>query len=100
MTSLHTISRSWHNATWLYEQLAFAAEGDAILLLQDGVLAIQSPISLGSFLAKCEAFGVQVYALKEDCTLRGVENQYAQLQAVDYDGFVSLVEVHDKQVAW
>lgn len=100
MTSLHTISRSWHNATWLYEQLAFAAEDDAILLLQDGVLAAQSPISLGSFLAKCQALGVQVYVLKEDCALRGVENQYAQLQAVDYAGFVGLVAAHDKQVAW
>jgi tRNA 2-thiouridine synthesizing protein B len=84
----------------LYEQLAFAGRGDAVLLLQDGVLAAQSPIALSSFLAKCHAFGVQVYVLQEDCILRGIQNQYQQLQAVDYAGFVNLVAAHDKQVAW
>lgn len=100
MTTLFTVSSSWHNAHWLFEQLAFACEGDAILLIEDGVLAAHSPITLGSFLGKCEMRGVSVYALADDCRLRGVDNKYAEIALVDYAGFVDLVSQHNKQVAW
>ena len=99
-TSLFTLSKSWHESTWLYESLVFASEGDAILLTQDAVLALQSPITLASFLAKCESISVGVYALQEDCSLRGVENQYPNIQLIDYKGFVELVIEHSKQVSW
>ena len=99
-TTLFTLSKSWHESTWLYEQLAFASEGDAILLIQDGVLALQSPISLASFIAKCESLGIGVIALQDDCQIRGIDNQYANVRVVDYQGFVELVIDHPKQVSW
>ena len=100
MSTLFTLSQAWHDSVWLFEQLAFASEGDAILLIQDAVLASHSELSLGSFLAKCEAMNVSVFALQEDCQMRGVKNKYAQLNLVGYTGFVDLVCQHDKQVAW
>lgn len=100
MTTLFTISKSWHESAWLYERVAFAIEGDAILLLEEGVLAIHSPTSLASFAAKCEANKINVYVLKDDLVLRGLQNQYSQLIEIDYSGFVDLVVNHDKQVAW
>lgn len=97
---LHTIASSWHESAWLFEQLAFAREGDTILLIQDAVLATHSPLSLGSFVAKCQAKGVAVAVLADDLRLRGVSNGYSYIEIVDYSGFVALVEKHDKQVAW
>ena len=100
MTALHTLSSSWYDSNWLFEQLAFASEGDTVLLLQDAVLASHSPITLASFLAKCQARGVSVAVQKEDLRLRGLANKYTQIKEVDYAGFVKLCAEHDKQVAW
>lgn len=100
MSTLHTITKSWHDATWLYEQLAFAAQGDCIVLMQDAVLAAHSSISLASFLAKCQASQITVLLLEEDCRLRGVDNKYSSIKLIDYFGLVECVAEHSKQVAW
>jgi len=94
------ISRSWHEQVALFESLCFAHTGDSILLIEDAVLALQSPISLASFLAKCQANDIQVAALLNDCQLRGIENKYPEIELIDYSGYVDLVAAHDKQVAW
>ena len=100
MSSLFTVNKSWHNHVWLFEQLLFASSGDAIVLMEDAVLALQSPITLGSFCAKCAAANITVYAQSEDCGLRGVENRYDKVTLISYAELVALVVVHDKQVAW
>ena len=100
MSTLFTISSSWHDSVWLYEKLAFASAGDSIVLLQDAVLAAQSPISLASFLAKCQASKVTVYLLHDDLLLRGIDNKYPDIAQLDYAGFVEQVTKHDKQVSW
>lgn len=100
MSTLFTVTESLFNRPSLYEQLAFASNGDAVLLIQDAVLALQSPIALASFLAKCEFQGISVFALTEDCELRGIDSQYQAVSLIDYSGFVSLVMDHEKQVAW
>jgi len=100
LSTLFTLSRSWHDSVWLFEQLAFASKGDAVLLMQDAVLAIHSPLSLGSFLAKCQTNGIAAYCLQEDASLRGVDNKYSQIKLIDYAGFVELVALHKKQVSW
>jgi len=84
----------------LFEQLGFAQKGDAILLIEDAVLALQSPITLASFVAKCHRVGIDVFALNDDLMLRGVENQYPEIALVNYPGFVELVANHSKHVAW
>ena len=99
-SALHTISKSLHDQVWLFEQLAFTRAGDTILLMQDAVLATHSRLSLGSFVAKCQAKGVAIVALSDDLQLRGVQNYYSEISLVDYAGFVALVARHEKQVAW
>jgi len=100
LSTVFTLSKAWHDSVWLFEQLAFASDGDVIVLMQDAVLAAHSDISLASFIAKCEASNIQVFALLEDCQMRGVENKYVQLELLTYSGLVDLVCQHDKQVAW
>ncbi len=100
MSTLFTINRSWFTQAWLFEQLAFAEAGDAILLIEDGVLSLQSPVALASFMAKCSAGNITVFALRDDIQLRGVENQYASVTIVDYPALVDLAVELDKQVAW
>lgn len=100
MSTLFVINRSWHDSVWLFEQLAFACPGDAILLVEDAVLGLQSQVNLGSFSAKCAAMKIAVYALADDCLLRGIHSQYDSIQMIDYSGYVKLVTQHAKQVAW
>ncbi len=100
MSSLFVLNRSWYDTVWLFEQLAFAGDGDSILLIEDAVLALQSPITLGSFLAKCSSSGVVVYALKDDIELRGIENKYPSITMLNYSGYVDLVISNGKQVVW
>ncbi|MFT7527445.1 MAG: tRNA 2-thiouridine synthesizing protein B [Arenicella sp.] len=98
--TLFTLIQSWHDSVAVFEQLAFASTGDTILLTQDAVLALQSQITLASFLAKCESLGVMVAALSEDCHLRGIKPHSALVKMIDYAGFVELVCKHNKQVSW
>lgn len=100
MSTLFTISASWHEHTWLYEQLAYASQGDAILLLEDAVFALQSPVVLASFVAKCQALDVDTYALLDDIQQRGIDVQYDSFKQVDYQGMVELLVKYNKQVAW
>lgn len=100
MTTLYTISSSWHTSTNLFEQLAYAQYGDAILLIQDAVLAVHSDITLASFIAKCSSANISVYVLQEDCELRGVVNKHNAIKAINYAGFVELAALNEKQVAW
>ena len=100
MSTLFTFHSSWHESAWLFEQLGFASQGDAILLLEDSVLALQSPITLASFLAKSSAQQIKVYALADDLRARGIDSKYPQVTQIDYAGFVDLVAQYEKQVAW
>ena len=100
MKTLFTISRSWHDSVWLYEYLAFASSGDAILLIEDAVLGCHSEVALASFVAKCSALEIELFALDEDIRLRGIEVKYSGIKRVDYPGFAKLVTLFDKQVAW
>jgi sulfur relay protein TusB/DsrH len=85
---------------WLYEQLAFANSGDTILLRQDAVLALHSPVTLASFLAKCEVAEITIAALEEDCRHRGIVSKYPAISLITYSQFVDLVCQHNKQVSW
>lgn len=100
MSTLFTISKSWHNSYWLFERLAFASPGDTVLLIEDGVVATHSAISLASFVSKCESNDISVNLLQDDLLLRGLQNKYSSIIEVDYAGFVELIVAHDKQVAW
>ena len=100
MSSLICINQSWYREPWLFERLGHASHGDTIVLLEEAVVALQSPLTLGSFLAKCEARGVAVKAIIDDVQTHGVVSAYYSIELVDYARLVELAVQHDKQIAW
>lgn len=98
--ALITLTESWHRSPWLYERLAYASPGDAILLMQDAVFALQSPILLSSFIAKCTAQEVSIYCLNVDCEMRGIEASQHPVQRINDQEWLELVLRYDKQVAF
>ena len=100
MSSLHTINKSIYDAPRFYQRLFDVSAGDAILLIDAAVVALASPLSLSSFVAKCEVNDISVYALASDVKEQQVVSQQPQVKVIDVDAFVELVEQHDKQVAW
>ncbi len=87
MATLHLVTRP----AALAACLAVAADGDAVLLIHDGVyagvpaLAPQRPL----------------HALKPDVRGRGLEVRLSERVAViDDAGFVALVETHQPVVTW
>ncbi|GAB2927585.1 sulfurtransferase complex subunit TusB [Hafnia psychrotolerans] len=71
---------------------------DALLLVQDGVLAAVK----NSEASKClTAWGLPVYVLSEDLAARGLIGQILHSTTlIDYTGFVALTEKHPQHIAW
>jgi len=95
---LHTVNRSPFQHSGLKDCLAISAANHSILLLEDGVYALQMPLE-DSALA---TFDGRVYALEADLEARGLNATAlpAFVQRVDYAGFVDLVASHESVCAW
>ena len=87
MSLLHVVSQP----AALDSCLANVADGDALLLLGDGVYAAAD--------ARLATAGVPVAAIAEDAEGRGVPLA-APVSPVGYDAFVELVVTHDASVSW
>ncbi|WFN97460.1 sulfurtransferase complex subunit TusB [Edwardsiella ictaluri] len=72
--------------------------GDALVLLQDGVLCAL----MGSAgLAALNAMPVTLHVLREDVLARGLTAYVAPAcQLIGYGEFVALSEAHSHQMAW
>ncbi|MET6676009.1 sulfurtransferase complex subunit TusB [Citrobacter amalonaticus] len=94
---LHTLHRSaWHSD--FSAILRLLAEGDELLLLQDGVTAA---VEGSRFLESLQNTPITVYALKEDIDARGLGGQISDsVVRVDYTDFVRLTVKHASQMAW
>ena len=74
-----------------------ARKGDSVIFIQNGVyVALNIPTDLKEGIEKKKAEGVEFYALKEDMEARGVKEFFGKV--VDYDGFLDLIEKHDKVI--
>ena len=91
---LHIVSQSPFTHDALDRCCAGLSPEDAILLIEDGVLALATP---ARFLDAVKAHSM--YALLADTQARGLELP-AAVQSVDYTGFVDLVAKFDKTVSW
>ena len=100
LSSVITFRRSLHDQVWLHEALGFASAKDVIVLTEDAVQDVMSPINLASFLAKCEGLGVTVMALDEDMRERGVTRNPLNIPVVDRTHLVQLFQSSAKHVAW
>ncbi|EEL5598140.1 sulfurtransferase complex subunit TusB [Salmonella enterica] len=78
--------------------LRLLKEGDALLLLQDGVtVAIEG----NRFLESLRDAPITVYALKEEIDARGLGGQISDsVVRVDYTEFVRLTVKYANQMAW
>ncbi len=77
-----------------------AAEGGAILLIEDGVYAATKG-SAGEAKLKSAAGKFKVYALAPDMEARGIADRVMDgVTMVDYGGFVDLVAEHKSSQSW
>jgi len=74
------------------------AQDDALLLMQDGVLAaLDSSEACDRMIQQVQS----VYVLSEDLAARGLVGQIShKITLIDYTGFVALTEKHTQQTAW
>jgi len=86
MSYLHTVSSSPQSIS-LQRMLATLQDGDAILLMADGVYCVDA-------FATCPT---AIYVINEDAQSRGIDHPFT---GIDYAGMVNLVVDYDKQISW
>lgn len=87
---LHIINQSNN----LDNCLKLISGGHAVLLIEDGVLAV---LSNTAELSKID----EVYVLEEDLIARGIRDKVpANMRVIDYDGFVDLVMHYHPVQSW
>jgi len=94
---LHTLSRS----PWQCDidaLMRMLREGDALLLMQDGVLAA---LEGSRFVEIFNSAPISVSALKDDLDARGLSGQIsAKIDVIGYTEFVNLTVKHASQMNW
>ena len=101
MSTLHTVNKSPFSTQSLISCLGHCKEGDAVLMIEDGVYGGLEGSGL-SETVKGLAANVSLYVLDGDVTARGIapEKLLSEVKAVDYAGFVDLVAQHDRTQSW
>lgn len=90
---LHTINKSPFENSTLETCSRFLQPGDPVLFIEDGVYAVQAGNRF-SDLVENTMKNNPVYALQPDLEARGIASVTEGVKAVDYEGFVELVEEH------
>lgn len=91
MNLLYQIKRSPFGSRDLEHVLGFAHEGSHVMLYQDAVLAAASTDENREWLQRLNEAGIQVHALSEDLTARGIRQVLPGIDVVTYAGWVDLV---------
>jgi tRNA 2-thiouridine synthesizing protein B len=111
MAVLHLVFRSPGESRALEQCLARVGEGDAVLLLEDGVYAAAEGSVFGG-MPRAVMERVVVYVLVPDLEARGLEIQNPlperegeklrepYIEPVDYPGFVALTTEYNPIVSW
>ena len=100
LMTLHTWNKADSRLANFRLCLAVRREGDALLLIEDGVYVLCKPLS--------ELFAdgqvppdLQVFALADDLAARGISDRIPPLVTViDYRQFVALTLHHERVVSW
>ena len=93
--ALYIVNQPPNNSLALSDCLAISNANDAVLLIEDGVLAVDQALPL---LISASA---NIYVLKEDLAKSTVEMIVpGSIQMVDYAGFVSLCEMNNPISSW
>jgi tRNA 2-thiouridine synthesizing protein B len=97
---LHIVNKSPSERNALASCLRLAQDGQALLLIEDGVLAATPALAASSGLAAATG-RLKVFALKADIEARGMAARVADgVTVVDYGGFVDLTVEHGTCQSW
>ena len=95
--TLHTINKTPSESSALDDCLASLADGDALILIENGVYAAIP--GYAELFTRLPA-SIQCYLLGEDSSARGLNDLNPDFRVIDYDGFVELSCRYDKVVSW
>jgi tRNA 2-thiouridine synthesizing protein B len=101
MPTLHTVNKSPFERSAFISALNHLRPGDALLMIEDGVLGARKASAFAALLESTTKIG-SVYALAPDLAARGITEAdvIVGVKLVDYGGFVDLVTRHDRTQAW
>ncbi|MDG2340132.1 MAG: sulfurtransferase complex subunit TusB [Paracoccaceae bacterium] len=101
MSTLHTVNKSPFATQSLLSCLNHAKDGDAVLMIEDGVYGALSGSGM-SEMVQAKAANVVIYVMSPDADARGLsaDKMLAEVKGVDYAGFVNLVTEHDRTQSW
>ena len=101
MPTLHIVNKSPFERSALRSCIDHLRAGDAILLIEDAVLAARKG-SLAEELLQGALKACAVFGLGPDLTARGIKtgDMLAAVRLVDYGGFVDLVTQYQRTHAW
>ncbi|BBB26224.1 sulfurtransferase complex subunit TusB [Amphritea japonica] len=95
--TLHTINKTPTESGALKDCLASLSDGDALLLIENGVYAAMP--GYAELFTRLPA-SIQCYLLEEDASARGLKALNPDFGIIDYDGFVTLSCRYTKVLSW
>ncbi len=101
VSTLHTVNNSPFENNSLKSCLDHMKAGDALLLIEDGVVGARRASAIADGVKK--AMGdCKIYALGPDLAARGMnaDTVIDGIELVDYGGFVDLAVQHERTQAW
>jgi tRNA 2-thiouridine synthesizing protein B len=101
MPTLHTVNKSPFERGSMASCFAHLVEGDAILLIEDGVVGARKGTAFAATLQQKRA-GCAIYVLGPDLAARGMAPQdlVEGIEIVDYGGFVELATQNARVCTW
>ncbi|AWL12002.1 hypothetical protein HMF8227_01528 [Saliniradius amylolyticus] len=94
--TLHLVTASPFSSPALEQCLAQLGDKDGILLLEDGVYALNAP----SWQRRLNALNQPVYVLQSDCLARGMGESPALFHSVDMASVVELTLEYNNSLTW
>ncbi len=101
MATLHIVNKSPFERNSLDTCLRLAKQDSAILLIEDGIYAVQQNTAIADKIGAAVARHT-VYALEPDLDARGIDKNAIMdgISLVDYDGFVKLATEYSGVQSW
>ena len=98
---LHTVNKSPFSHDALASCLRLIVDGDALLLIEDGVYGVLSQHTLAAEILDCRERNIAVYALTADVLARGLQDRVSDyINLCDDAVFVDLCCKADKTQSW
>ena len=101
MSTLHIVNKSPFENQTLLSCLGHCKDGDAVLMIEDGIYGGMDGSGMSSMVADIGK-KVSLYVLSPDMAARGIDagRLIAGVEGTDYAGFVDLVAKHDRVQNW